>query len=112
MRMRKWARFDKMVTGAGAFFVGILLAATAVAFERVEFEQLDTDGDGVIDRDEAQVIPELAERFDEFDETGSGNLTRQEFEQAVEEIGEYPAETPAVRERWDVEDDAGLDADN
>jgi hypothetical protein len=94
---------------ATALAVGLGLALglsfTAHAFEQISFEDLDTNRDGVIDRREARAVPELAERFDEFDTTGDGQLDRQDFNRALEVLGEDPpAETPAVRERWEVDE--------
>jgi hypothetical protein len=88
---------------AGVLIAGVLLAFSAHAFEQVRFEDLDTNRDGVIDRQEAQAVPELAERFDEFDTTGDGQLNRQEFERALTALDDPPADTPAVRERWEVD---------
>lgn len=55
------------------------------------FMELDTDGDGVISREEAEQAdqyPELAEQFDELDEDGDGVLTMEEFEEFDPENGE------------------------
>lgn len=74
--------------------IGLLSAvaiSTAVAMDREhdkpklteEQEQLimllDVNNDGVISFAEAQQLPELAERFNELDRTGSGQLERAEF---------------------------------
>ena len=39
----------------------------------------DTNGDGMISRDEAKALPRLAERFDAIDVNGDGQLTRDEL---------------------------------
>lgn len=45
------------------------------------FTELDTNTDGVIDRDEAQSHPKVAEQFNALDEDDSGDLSQEEFEQ-------------------------------
>ncbi len=46
---------------------------------RLDFDALDTDGDGTISRDEAQASPALAEEFDALDGTRRGRLTREQL---------------------------------
>ena len=46
-------------------------------------QQLDTDGDGQVTREEAQAAPELYENFDQADADGDGSLGAQEIEQAM-----------------------------
>lgn len=62
---------------------GFGLAAAAVAQttsvpERPHRMQLDANGDGVIDRDEAAKSPRLAEKFAELDSNGDGRLDSSE----------------------------------
>jgi hypothetical protein len=78
-------------------------ATSAYAFEPIQFDDLDVDGDGVITRQEAEAVPPLAEHFDAFDTAGDGQLNRDEFQRAMEELNDYPADTTAVRERWEVD---------
>lgn len=43
------------------------------------FAKADVNGDGVIDRDEAQATPRLARKFDAIDADGSGTVSRVEI---------------------------------
>ena len=57
------------------------------AGESDRFDLLDTNQDGVIDRQEAAVDPEVAEAFDEIDTAGNDMITPEEFS-AWEEVTE------------------------
>ena len=46
-------------------------------------QQLDTDGDGQVSREEAQASPQLEQNFDQADADGDGQLGPQEIEQAM-----------------------------
>jgi hypothetical protein len=46
---------------------------------RIDFEALDTDGDGFISREEAQADPALAEEFNLLDTTHRGKLSREQL---------------------------------
>lgn len=43
------------------------------------FSQLDVNGDGVIDFDEAASSVALSDQFEQLDEDGSGDLSQEEF---------------------------------
>lgn len=45
----------------------------------VDFDALDTDGDGYISRDEARANPTLDAEFDGVDRNGDGRLSREEL---------------------------------
>lgn len=45
----------------------------------MSFSELDQDGDGQISREEAEAHPDLAENFDQYDESGTGALDESEF---------------------------------
>lgn len=53
-----------------------LLPAPATAGYRLHFAALDSDGDGLISRDEAQANPSLAGEFDSLDTKRRGGLDR------------------------------------
>ncbi len=57
-------------------------AATTNLLEGVDFESLDSDGDGVIGKDEARHMPPLSETFDRADTDADGLISRQEFQAA------------------------------
>jgi hypothetical protein len=62
------------------------------------FDMLDTNKDGVIDREEAAALPELEAAYDEVDTAGNGVITPEEFS-AWEEIqqGGDPGSAPQDR---------------
>jgi Ca2+-binding EF-hand superfamily protein len=69
----------------------LLLPLSALASEAVTFEELDSDGNKVIDQQEAQAHPPLVEVFDSADRDQDGELSQEEFAYAVAMIGtEYP----------------------
>lgn len=72
------------------------LVATAAETESERFKQLDVNRDGVIDRDEAAIDPDVSAVFDEINTSGTGRITVEEFA-AWEEVSEEPAagEPPA-----------------
>jgi len=49
-----------------------------------ELERLDRDGDGLVDRREAELRTALADRFDIYDGDGDDRLSRDEFETWLE----------------------------
>ncbi|HBK45636.1 MAG TPA: hypothetical protein DDZ67_04225 [Xanthomonadaceae bacterium] len=46
---------------------------------RIDFQALDSDGDGFISRDEAQANPALADEFDSLDTRRTGRLSREQL---------------------------------
>lgn len=48
--------------------------------EPPSFSELDSNGDGLISRDEAASIPPLADHFDDIDSNSDGYLTEQELQ--------------------------------
>jgi hypothetical protein len=47
------------------------------------FDRADANGDGQLNRDEAQRLPAVAERFDAIDTNGDRMLSRDEFQRGV-----------------------------
>jgi hypothetical protein len=47
------------------------------------FNRIDKDQDGKLSKDEAKVLPAIAERFDELDKNKDGYLSLEEFASAV-----------------------------
>lgn len=46
----------------------------------------DTNGDGMISRDEAKALPKLAAHFDEIDANGDGQITRDELKAHFQQV--------------------------
>ena len=63
-----------MVLLAGAFLTG-----AAVAGEKMGYKSWDTDGDGVINAEEAQGSAELTESWKEVDTNNDGVVDESEF---------------------------------
>lgn len=80
------AMADAVTTGNDRELAPLLLAAA----ESERFNQLDVNQDGVIDRTEAMVDPDVAAAFDEIDTAGTGEITPEEFA-AWEEVSEAEA---------------------
>ena len=60
--------------------------ATGVAFAQgVAFEELDTDADGMINKEEAAVHEQLSAAFDAADTDQDGNLSQDEFSAIVQQ---------------------------
>jgi len=62
----------------GTSATGMALAADAPAPAKPRPATLDTNGDGMIDRQEAAASPRLAARFDQLDANKDGRLSREE----------------------------------
>lgn len=62
-------------------------AMVLAAADTERFDMLDTNQDGVIDRQEAAADPDVAAAFDEIDTANNGLLTPEEFS-AWEEVTE------------------------
>ncbi len=60
-------------------------AARDTALQRADaaFARADANGDGRLSREEAQRLPAVAERFDEFDANGDRMLSREEFHRGI-----------------------------
>ncbi len=56
-----------------------LTPSSAAGQYRIHFAALDTDGDGFISREEAQVNPSLADEFDSLDVKRRGRLDRSDL---------------------------------
>ncbi len=60
----------------------IALATSSAAFAQgVSFATFDTDGDGVISKEEASANMQLEKLFPELDSDGNGELSKEEFAQ-------------------------------
>lgn len=57
--------------------------ATAPAAPSLEFEQVDRNKDGVIDKSEAGVVPGLSANFERADKSKDGKLDKDEFERGL-----------------------------
>jgi hypothetical protein len=73
-----------------------------IAARNALFEELDVNGDGFINRAEAQAMPELLGQFDELDQDRDGGISRQEFTafetEAIVPPQRPPAEAPGERQ--------------
>lgn len=65
-----------VATGLG--FAAVAFAQTTTAPDTPRRMQIDANGDGAIDRNEAAKLPRLAEKFDELDKNGDGRLDSNE----------------------------------
>ncbi|WP_289098286.1 EF-hand domain-containing protein [uncultured Pseudoalteromonas sp.] len=60
----------------------LALATSSAAFAQgVSFATFDTDGDGVISKEEASANMQLEKLFPELDSDGNGELSKEEFGQ-------------------------------
>ncbi|WP_126942275.1 EF-hand domain-containing protein [Xanthomonas sp. BRIP62409] len=65
--------------GEASVIVRSIQPNSVVGSYRIDFQALDTDGDGRISRAEAQANPALAEEFDALDTRHSGHLSREQM---------------------------------
>jgi hypothetical protein len=65
--------------GEASVIVRSIQPNSVVGNYRIDFQALDTDGDGRISRAEAQANPALAEEFDALDTRHSGHLSREQL---------------------------------
>ncbi len=49
----------------------------------VAFAKADTNKDGKLDKKEAQMMPAIADRFEQLDANGDGFISREEFSKAA-----------------------------
>ncbi|MDG4553996.1 MAG: EF-hand domain-containing protein [Candidatus Competibacter sp.] len=79
-----------------ALIVAVLLLAALPVFATapLTFEEVDTDGDGLISADEAASVEGLD--FDAADADADGTLSVDEYEIAVEKLELPPAAEPAA----------------
>lgn len=79
-----------------ALIVAVLLLAALPVFAAapLTFEEVDTDGDGLISADEAASVEGLD--FDTADADADGTLSVDEYEIAVEKLRLPPAAEPVV----------------
>lgn len=66
------------LVAAGLGFAAAAFAQTTTAPDKPRRMQIDANGDGAVDRDEAAKLPRLAEKFDELDKNGDGRLDSSE----------------------------------
>ncbi|MBB1371594.1 EF-hand domain-containing protein [Pseudoalteromonas sp. SR45-4] len=57
----------------------LVLASSAAAYAAVDFASFDTNGDGVISQQEAAANTQLVKIFDQLDTDGNGELSKEEF---------------------------------
>ena len=70
----------RLNTGSIIFISILYSSATAIAADRpVIFEDLDTNADGCISKQEAKVRPDLVKHFVEIDKDKSGTLCVDEY---------------------------------
>ncbi|MGN5514547.1 EF-hand domain-containing protein [Xanthomonas gardneri] len=65
--------------GESSVIVRSIQPSSVVGSYRIDFQAMDTDGDGSISRAEAQANPALADEFDALDTRHSGHLTREQL---------------------------------
>lgn len=54
--------------------------------QQLTWNDLDTDGNGTLSKDEAAPVPQLAQVFDDADADGDGQLTSDEYKAHVAQI--------------------------
>ena len=65
----------------------LALATSSAAFAQgVSFATFDTDGDGVISKEEASANMQLEKLFPELDSDGNGELSKEEFAQIQQNL--------------------------
>ncbi|MCL1529339.1 hypothetical protein A7D16_18005 [Xanthomonas nasturtii] len=65
--------------GESSVIVRSIQPSSVVGSYRIDFQAMDTDGDGRISRAEAQANPALADEFDALDVRHGGFLTREQL---------------------------------
>ncbi|PPV09740.1 hypothetical protein XavaCFBP5823_13025 [Xanthomonas axonopodis pv. vasculorum] len=65
--------------GESSVIVRSIQPSSVVGSYRIDFDAMDTDGDGRISRAEAQANPALADEFDALDTRHSGYLIREQL---------------------------------
>ncbi|MFS8433449.1 EF-hand domain-containing protein [Xanthomonas campestris pv. raphani] len=65
--------------GESSVIVRSIQPTSVVGSYRIDFQAMDTDGDGRISRAEAQANPALADEFDALDTRHSGALSREQL---------------------------------
>ncbi|MCC8539263.1 EF-hand domain-containing protein [Xanthomonas codiaei] len=65
--------------GQSSVIVRSIQPSSVVGSYRIDFQAMDTDGDGRISRAEAQANPALADEFDALDTRHSGYLSREQL---------------------------------
>lgn len=65
--------------GESSVIVRSIQPNSVVGSYRIDFQAMDTDGDGSISRAEAQANPALADEFDALDTRHSGHLTPEQL---------------------------------
>jgi hypothetical protein len=81
---------------------------TPAAAPAADLPRLDANGDGLVTREEAQVYPRMAARFDDADTNRDGHLDAAEAEAGREAVRRQAR--AAIRERWSAADKDGDDA--
>ncbi|WP_341218866.1 calmodulin [uncultured Pseudoalteromonas sp.] len=57
----------------------LVLASSLAAYAAVDFASFDSNSDGVISMEEAQVNSQLVKIFKDLDTDGNGELSKEEF---------------------------------
>ena len=57
----------------------LVLASSSAAYAAVDFASFDSNNDGVISMEEAQVNSQLVKIFKDLDTDGNGELSKEEF---------------------------------
>lgn len=67
-----------------ALIGGTLFAVSLAVAQQVTFEELDSDGSGSINKDEAAAHEQLSEAFDSVDTDANGELSQEEFSAVIQ----------------------------
>ncbi|NWL14903.1 EF-hand domain-containing protein [Pseudoalteromonas sp. Scap03] len=59
--------------------LAILVLSSSAAYAAVDFASFDSNGDGVISQQEAAANKQLMNIFDDLDTDGNGELSKEEF---------------------------------
>lgn len=96
--IHNWEKFDHMILAfcCSASFAGCSRSPGRIELQSLDpsaaaeraVEELDSNGDGSIDEQEALQSPGLAAAFKQFDRGGDGRIDEQEIEQRLEQWGQ------------------------
>ena len=98
-----------VLIGSYALTTGVACAATPRLNQARAWENADTNGDGVLSREEAQRMPRLARHFDAIDSDSDGAITGGEVRawRDLSRVRNPPAPTKGVEEMMRLADRNG-----